>query len=275
MKKFKSSSTLDRVRGQLSVLANVVVVQKKEWKVEDYNDFTDLNKACPKGSFLLPHINMLVDATSGHELLSFIDDFFGILHKPEILRRPTKWVVELSEYDITFQTKDNYEILDGSSNNRGCGLGIVLNSPQGDVIQRAIKCDFKAKDSKMVTYLQAVKERLLSFTKISINQVPRIKNSHANALANPGSTIQAKSGVLVPIVYMQWLTVWKPQEEVKDVSKNISWMTPISQYLVDGTLPQDRSQSQKIRTKVARFTLYGSMLYKRSYSKSLLSVLIQ
>ncbi|MCA8824161.1 reverse transcriptase family protein [Escherichia coli] len=40
-------------------------------------DFTDLNKACPKDSFPLPHIDMLVDATAGHELLSFMDAFSG------------------------------------------------------------------------------------------------------------------------------------------------------------------------------------------------------
>ena len=40
-------------------------------------DFTDLNKACPKDSFLLLHIDMLVDATAGHKLLSFMDAFSG------------------------------------------------------------------------------------------------------------------------------------------------------------------------------------------------------
>ena len=30
---------------------------------------------CPKDSFFLPHIDMLVDATADHELLSFIDAF--------------------------------------------------------------------------------------------------------------------------------------------------------------------------------------------------------
>ena len=40
-------------------------------------DFTDLNKACPKDSFPLPHIDMLVDATAGHELISFMDAFSG------------------------------------------------------------------------------------------------------------------------------------------------------------------------------------------------------
>ena len=49
-------------------------------------DFTDLNKACPKDSFPLHRINVLVDSTSGYELLSFMDAFFGynqILIHPE------------------------------------------------------------------------------------------------------------------------------------------------------------------------------------------------
>ena len=58
-------------------LANVVVVPKKNGKHRVCIDFTDLNKACPKDSFPLPHIDSLVDATSGHELLSFMDAFSG------------------------------------------------------------------------------------------------------------------------------------------------------------------------------------------------------
>ena len=40
-------------------------------------DFTDLNKACPKDSYPLPHIDQLVDSTAGHQLLSFMDAFSG------------------------------------------------------------------------------------------------------------------------------------------------------------------------------------------------------
>ena len=40
-------------------------------------DFTDLNKTCPKDSFSLPKIDLIVDATSKHELLSFMDAFSG------------------------------------------------------------------------------------------------------------------------------------------------------------------------------------------------------
>ena len=58
-------------------LANVVLVKKVNGKWRLCIDFTDVNKAYPKYSFPLPHIDLIVDATAGHELLSFMDAFFG------------------------------------------------------------------------------------------------------------------------------------------------------------------------------------------------------
>ena len=58
-------------------LANVVPVPKKDGKVRVYVDFRDLNKASPKDDFPLPHIDMLVDSTAGHPMLSFMDGFSG------------------------------------------------------------------------------------------------------------------------------------------------------------------------------------------------------
>ena len=58
-------------------LANVVMVKKANGKWRMCVDFTDLNKACPKDSYPLPHIDQLVDSIAGHQLLSFMDTFLG------------------------------------------------------------------------------------------------------------------------------------------------------------------------------------------------------
>ena len=58
-------------------LANVVLVKKANGKWRLCIDFNDINKACPKDSFPLPRIDLIVDATAGHELLSFMDAFSG------------------------------------------------------------------------------------------------------------------------------------------------------------------------------------------------------
>ena len=61
-------------------LANVVPVLKKDGKVRVCVDFRDLNKASPKDDFPLPYINVLVDSTVGHPMLSFMDGFSRYNH---------------------------------------------------------------------------------------------------------------------------------------------------------------------------------------------------
>ena len=54
-----------------------MLVRKANGKWRMYVDYTDLNKVCPKDCFPLLRIDQLVDSTSSHELLSFMDAFSG------------------------------------------------------------------------------------------------------------------------------------------------------------------------------------------------------
>jgi len=81
-------------------LVNVVLVKKASRKWRTCMDFTDLNKACPKDSYLLPNIDALVDSTSGCRLLSFLDAFSGYnqicMHPRDECK--TTFMTELSSY---------------------------------------------------------------------------------------------------------------------------------------------------------------------------------
>lgn len=51
------------MRGALrNWLSNVVLVKKPNGKWKMWVDFTDEDKACPKNSFQLPHIDLIMDA---------------------------------------------------------------------------------------------------------------------------------------------------------------------------------------------------------------------
>ena len=58
----------------------MVLVKKENGKWRLCIDFTDVNRACPKDSFPLPQIDLIVDTTTGLELLSFMDAFSGYNH---------------------------------------------------------------------------------------------------------------------------------------------------------------------------------------------------
>ena len=81
-------------------LANVIHVPKKDDKVRVCVDFRDLNNATPKDDFPFPHIDMLVDSTTGPSMLSFIDGFSGynqILMVPEDIEK-TFFITEWGTY---------------------------------------------------------------------------------------------------------------------------------------------------------------------------------
>jgi len=78
----------------------VVLVKKASGKWRMYVDFTDLNKACPKDSYPLPNIDVLVDSAFRYKLLSFLDAFSGY---NQIMMHPrdeckTTFMTELSCY---------------------------------------------------------------------------------------------------------------------------------------------------------------------------------
>ena len=60
----------------------MVVVPKKGGKWRVCVDYTNLNEACLKDSFPLTRIDQIIDASAGHEILSFLDAFFRYHHIP-------------------------------------------------------------------------------------------------------------------------------------------------------------------------------------------------
>ena len=61
-------------------LANLVMVKKANKKWRMCVDFTDLNRTCPKDNYPLSWIDILVDSTTRHQLLGFMDAFSGYNH---------------------------------------------------------------------------------------------------------------------------------------------------------------------------------------------------
>ena len=61
----------------LEWISNMVLVTNPSGDIRICTDFRDLNKACPKDDFPLPNIDMIVDLTARHGILSLMDKFLG------------------------------------------------------------------------------------------------------------------------------------------------------------------------------------------------------
>ncbi|KAL0329244.1 UNVERIFIED_CONTAM: Transposon Tf2-11 polyprotein [Sesamum radiatum] len=58
-------------------ISSIVSVRKKNGQIRVCVDFRDLNNACPKDDFPLPIVELMIDATTGYEALSFMDGSSG------------------------------------------------------------------------------------------------------------------------------------------------------------------------------------------------------
>ncbi|KAK4380935.1 hypothetical protein Sango_3016300 [Sesamum angolense] len=58
-------------------ISSIVLVRNKNGQIRICVDFRDLNNACPKDDFPLPIVELMIDASRGHEALSFMDGSFG------------------------------------------------------------------------------------------------------------------------------------------------------------------------------------------------------
>ena len=77
-----------------------MVIKKRNEKWRVCVDFMDLNKACPKDPFPMPRIDQLVDATTGHPQMSFLDAFQGYHQIPLALddQEKTAFVTPIGNY---------------------------------------------------------------------------------------------------------------------------------------------------------------------------------
>jgi hypothetical protein len=58
-------------------ISNIVPIYKKNGKMRVCIDFRDLNRATPMDGYLVPIVDLLVDAAAGHKVISFMDGNAG------------------------------------------------------------------------------------------------------------------------------------------------------------------------------------------------------
>lgn len=144
----------------LNWLSNMVMVMKKTGKWHICVNFTNLNKACPKDPYPLPHIDRLIDNSSGFRLLSFMDTYSGY---NQILMSPTD---APKTAFMTGRSNYYYEVMPFSLKNSGVTYQHLMDTVFSSQIGRNLKVyveDMVIKKSEGRDHFIYMKETFRSF----------------------------------------------------------------------------------------------------------------
>ena len=143
-------------------------------------------------------------------------------------------------------------------------------SSDSQLVVKHIEDSYEARGEKMILYLKKVRELLKKFTRVQVKHVPRAENCLADALAKLATGLQEDLDRLILVEHLPEPSVSIDNGEVSHVMSEPSWMDPIWDYLVDGTLPSDPKEASKLRARSARFIFHRGTLYKRVFSTPIL-----
>ena len=117
----------------------------------------------------------------------------------------------------------------------------------------------------MILYLQKVRELLKKFVLVRVKHVPKEENTRADALAKLATTLQEDLSGSTPVENLAEPSIDHCDVVVAPIESQPSWMDPIWDYIIDGSLPDETKEEAKIRTRSARFTNHKGSLYKRGF----------
>ena len=133
------------------------------------------------------------------------------------------------------------------------------------LVVRQIEDTYEAKSGRMILYLRKVRDLLKKFVLVQVKHVPRAENSRAIALAKLATASQEDLNRSTPVEYLAKPSIDLCDVVVAPVESEPSWMDPIWDYIIDGSLPDDPKEAAKIRARSARFTNHKGSLYKRGF----------
>ncbi|XP_020963591.1 uncharacterized protein LOC107646053 [Arachis ipaensis] len=127
---------------------------------------------------------------------------------------------------------------------------------------------YQDKDSLLQKYLEKVKELSKQFEDVTIQHIPRERNTRADLLSKLASTKPGAGNRSL----IQGL-IKEPVVTLHLTKVNPSWMDPITDFLESGKLLDDEKAAKALRREAAKYSTIQGQLFKKGLSQPLLKCL--
>ncbi|XP_065618224.1 uncharacterized protein LOC136062720 [Quercus suber] len=224
------------------------------------------------------------------------------MNKLEAAGRLIQWAVELSEFDIRYQPRNaikaqslvdfiaeftpSHEDLeekegnkqwvvhvDGSSTLYAGGIGVVLQSPEGDKLKYKVRLQYQTTNNE-VEY-EALLKGLELAKSVEAGSVLILGDSQEEIIEADTLAKEASANEVMDkfdeIKYMPSIDLL----EILQIEGEENWMTPIVSYVKDERLLEGKDEARKLRVKSARYVLVDEVLYKRDFSQPYLRTTVR
>ncbi|GKB86587.1 reverse transcriptase domain-containing protein, partial [Tanacetum coccineum] len=124
---------------------------------------------------------------------------------------------------------------------------------------------YKVKEQSMTQYLEKAKTLIDSFKKITIEQVPWSENKKADALSKIASTSFAHLTKQVLVETLKRKSIEEREILAIVEEEGHCWVTPLVEYLTEGTLPAEAKKIRTIKIKARQYTMINGVLYRKSF----------
>ncbi|XP_030963880.1 uncharacterized protein LOC115985046 [Quercus lobata] len=257
---------------------------------------------------------------SSGKFFGFMVSHRGIEANPDKIRaildmkplQNTKEIQSLTGRVAALNSKRWIVHVDGSSTQHAGGIGVVLQSPEGDKLKHKVRLQYQAtnneveyeallkglelaksveaksicvmRDSQLIMgqvngMYEAKEERMKKYLGRVMRLVKRFEKAdfvqiprEENVEADTIAKEASADESLEKSDEVQYMPSIDVQE-VQQVDNREDWMTPIISYLKDGRLPEEKDEAKKVRVRSARYVLMNEVLYKRGFSQPYLRCL--
>ncbi|XP_061376587.1 uncharacterized protein LOC133318592 [Gastrolobium bilobum] len=255
-----------------------------------------------------------------------------MLHKSDLAGRMVAWAVELSEFGINFEAcnaikvqaladfviemthpKSNQEngwwklFVDGSSNKKGSGVGIIIENPEGVTVKHSLTLEFPTSDNQaeyeaMIAGLIHAKElgaeclEVYSDSQLATSQISGVYQARGEIMIKYLARVQelmrefkeirvehirrnenVRADILSKLASTKATgnlrTIIQQSIQAPSVVwmvKEVDWRSPIQDFLEKRKEPGEKMEASRLRRRATWFVVIERQLYRRGINSSLL-----